>query len=66
MNTKKTRKIGCDWFKVTLEVRKVRKIAGVARSLKSGYGNLCADFFCKIFGAAVGGVRGGRGQTKQS
>ena len=61
----KKRKIGCDWLKVTLEVRKVRKIAGVALSLRSGLKRPVRDFFRKIFGIAPGGVRGGRGQTRQ-
>ena len=43
----------------------MRKIAGVALSLRSGLRRPVRDFFRKIFGAAPGGVRGGRGQTRQ-
>ena len=46
-------------------MREVRKIAGVALSLKSGLRRPVRDFFRKIFGIAPGGVRGGRGQTRQ-
>ena len=58
MNTKKTRKIGCDWFKVTLEVRKVRKIAGVAVSLKSALGPRGTRYFLQNFRGRAGGVAG--------
>ena len=58
MNTKKTRKIGCDWFKVTLEVRKVRKIAGVAVSLKSALGPRGTRYFLENFRGRAGGVAG--------
>ena len=58
MNTKKTRKIGCDWFKVTLEVRKVRKIAGVAVSLKSALGPRGTRYFSQNFRGRAGWVAG--------
>ena len=65
MNTKKTRKIGCDWFKVTLEVRKVRKIAGVAVSLKSGLNRLLAIFFGKFSGPRRWGGRAVAGKQRK-
>ena len=63
--TKKKRKIWCDFYIQAIEVREVRKIAGVALSLRSGLRRPVRDFFRKIFGIAPGGVRGGRGQTRQ-